>query len=274
MKKLIWMVLFLLQTGALSANQNPDSSAADSLVPAGDSLRLWNALIYPPMLKLDLFRYRNILNFDSSQPLFELTPQQSGTLFTRPSRFSLNLLPPANQSGNPYLQLRTGFQNSTAFEFDYSEKIRRDDNVKRELGNSAGVFPIIPAAMLALYGAQKAFLALRPAPPLQLDQVDTRLLEILWERPGISAVEVYRQFTNTEEKHPLTFMPLQQRLKKLRRLGLLESRRVENGPQVYLPKMSRKELRKTIEARLREASKGQDKTRYWQLQQMLRLLDE
>lgn len=270
----ILFFLFVLLLPALGQQSPRDSSGSDSLPLHQDSLPAPPAPLLGPVFGPALFQYQHILVNHSPGTGFKLSSLSPGTLSTQATRFTLNLLPPARQKGNPFLQPKPGFQNSTAFNFDYSEKIRREDDLKPEYGNSAAVVPILSTAVLAYYGAKEAYLALRPSPPLQIDSADAAILELIWEQREITAVGIYEQISQNAHFKRLTFMPVQQRLDKLKRLGIIDSRPVENGAPLYHTRLSRTELQKKIEQRLREAAAGNSDKSVLALQSMLRLLSD
>ena len=189
-----------------------------------------------------------------------------------PAAGQLTLLPPAAASGNPYSENLTGFQGSTAFLFDYTTELRRLDKVQPEYGNTAVMVPVLPLALLGLYGAQQGFLALHKDPPIAFDETDLAILDLIWEEPQQTAVAYYEQYNQTGSPHHLTYMVLQQRLDKLLRQKVLDIRTDGDHRRHYTARYGRTELLKLLEAELSKLSGEPAAARMSELQRMTMLL--
>lgn len=189
-----------------------------------------------------------------------------------PAADQMTLLPPSAAPGNPYSENLSGFQGSTAFLFDYTTELHRLDKVQPEYGNTVVMVPVLPLALLGLYGARQGFLALHQDPPVAFDEIDLAILELIWEEPEQTAVAYYEQYHQTGSPHNLTYMSLQQRLDKLLRQKVLETRTDGDHRRHYSARYERTELLNLLETELGKLTGEQAAARISELLRMAMLL--
>lgn len=242
------------------------SQAADSL--QGTAVQD-TAVLLRPEHTIPAFRPRPLILPWEWQ---ELSSSPGTSVFTVPAPAAagqIALLPPAAAPGNPYHENLSGFQGSTAFLFDYTNELRRLDKVQPEYGNSAMMVPVLPLALLGLYGAQQGFLAIHKDPPIAFDETDLAILELIWEEPEETAVAYYERYNQTGPPHNLTYMTLQQRLDKLLRQNVLETRTAGDHRRHYAARYTRTELLSLLETELGKLSGETSPPRISELQRMI-----
>lgn len=183
----------------------------------------------------------------------------------------LNYVPTAYQYGQTYDGSLGDFQGSTAYLFSYTDKLRKDEQVKPEYGNSAFMVPIVPMVMLTLYGAKEGYLALQKDPPISFDETDLDIMALLWESPHLMAVDYYNRF-NELNKGNLTFMTLQQRIDQLQHQKILGSEKDGNKNVRYRLRYSQQALVQLLEEELRKNDPNTQPERFLALEEMKRML--
>lgn len=237
-----------LVSDSLTAAPKPDSSGV-------------NILPLQPMISPGHWKYSTGLQGAST---FSITaPNTAGRL---------KYLPPAYHSGKQSGIDQYEFQGSTAFSLSYSEELRRKDQLKPEYGNTYFVVPVLPMAFLALYSAKEGFLALKKDPPVSFDETDLTILKMMWAEPDLMAVQYYEKYNQQNLPVNLTYMSLQQRLDKLSRQRVIESRKDGDNNVHYSVRHSRQELLQLLDEELRENNGDQQPVRFLELQRMKMLL--
>jgi len=163
------------------------------------------------------------------------------------------------------------FQGSTAFQLVYADEFYKAEVLKPDYGN-AFIVPILPMAFLALYGAQKGFLALKKDPPISFDKVDVEIMDIIRENSGLTAVDCYQKYSEMNLPGNLTFMTLQRRLDKLMRQRVIYSREEGENKTRYTLLRAREELLQILDEELRKDEPNQHPARIVELQRMKTLL--
>lgn len=160
------------------------------------------------------------------------------------------------ESQNNQQRVFLDFQNSTAYKFHYADEVRDHDNVKREFGNYGGMVPIMPMVVLMYYGTKAGYNAIKGTPAISFDETDVELMNIIWEKPGLSATEYYDRYNESEPEHSQTFMTLHQRIEKLVSQKLIETRTVGIGEnkQRYEMRFTRAEIFQILDEELRRNS--------------------
>ncbi len=258
--KIIFLI-FLSSAAFSQSSAQPDSSrevsSADSL--KADSSEI-NTLSLKPVIMP--WQWKQFANLQENVVFKDPLGENGGRL---------NYVPPAYQYGQPYEGSLGDFQGSTAYLFSYTDKLRKDEQVKPEYGNSAFVVPILPMVMLTLYGAKEGYLALQKDPPISFDETDLDIMALLWTTPNLMAVDYYNRF-NELGKGNLTFMPLQQRLDMLQRMKILESEKDGNKNVLYRLRYSQQELVQLLEEELRKNDPATQPERFLALEEMKRML--
>jgi len=238
----------MVESDSLSAVSTPDSSGTNVLP------------LHPKFLPGD-WKYSTSLPGASN---FSITAPNAAEKF--------KYLPPAYYSGKQSAIDPSGFQGSTAFSLNYSEELRRADQLKPEYGNAYFVVPVLPVAFLALYGAKEGFLALKKDPPISFDETDLIILKMMWAEPDLTAVDYYRRYNQQDLPANLTYMSLQRRLDILLSQKVIETRKDGENQVHYSVRHNRQELLEVLDEELRKDNGDQPPARLLELQRMKMLL--
>lgn len=182
------------------------------------------------------------------------------------------LLPPVNQPGSAYGNSGNDILGSTAYQISYLQHLQREDIPKREISSTEVVVPVLSLAYLAAYGGYKGYMALRGDPPLDFDQTDLRLLELIWEHPGRKPLDYYAAYNELDGVAEQTYLILKQRIDKLKGQRILESRQDIDNNEFFSPKLNRNALRVRLLSELRETQYSQ-LSRKMELKDMLKWLE-
>lgn len=262
--RFFYKIIFLIFLTSSAFSQSSTQAGSSRAVSLTDSLKADSSEINTLSLKPVImpWQWKQFANLQENVVFEDPLGENGGRL---------NYVPPAYQYGQAYEGSLGDFQGSTAYLFSYTNKLRKDEQVKPEYGNYAFVVPIVPMVMLTLYGAKEGYLALQKDPPISFDETDLDIMALLWATPNLMAVDYYNRF-NKLGKGNLTFMTLQQRMDQLQHQKLLTSEKDGSKNVRYELRYTQQELLQLLAEKLRKNDPNTQPERFSALEEMKRML--
>lgn len=178
--------------------------------------------------------------------------------------------------GNPYANPEYDFRDDPAYRLAYAQEI-----VAPEYGKSNNVIMVSPLTVAYLaylgfreYGWKHLRSKKDPYENITLKETEIEMARILWENPDMSATEWYKTYYRMNDAQDMTFLAFQRQVDNLLRKKLIRSRRVLSEGARYSPAISPALLKRKLKAQQQSRDALSDSTRYRELLQMNKLLEE